>query len=93
MSARESQDDGETPCPTPGRRRAANTNGERRSRSARRNDACATGRPIRRGAPDDTATPFDTEGELEGFASWFADWWIRRGRDLTATHTQGAHDE
>jgi hypothetical protein len=24
-------------------------------------------------------------GELEAFANWFADWWLRRGRHLTST--------
>jgi hypothetical protein len=93
MSTREHRDDGEAPCLAPGRRRAANTEGAPRSRSARRNDACATGRPIRRTEPDDPTTPFDAAGELAGFASWFADWWIRRGRDLTAVHSQGGQDE
>jgi hypothetical protein len=48
---------------------------------------------MRMGDTDDAAAPIDTASELEGFASWFADWWLRRGRELTRANSQGGHDE
>jgi hypothetical protein len=31
----------------------------------------------------DDPLPTRASGELEAFARWFTDWWLRRGRDLT----------
>jgi hypothetical protein len=81
-------------CPAPGRRRAASVPRKPRPRASRRGDACVTGRPpIRSAGTEDAALAFDPAGELEGFARWFADWWLRRGRELTSTQSQGGHDE
>jgi hypothetical protein len=71
-------------CAAQGRRRAANIPGSRGCQP-RRGPNCSPQRPsITRGDGRDDRAIFDTASELEGFASWFADWWLRRGRDLTA---------
>jgi hypothetical protein len=82
------------PCPAPGRRRVANTKSKRPARAASRGDVCTPSQlRLEREDSDDAATPIDTASELDAFAGWFADWWLRRGRELTATHGQGAHNE
>lgn len=81
-------------CPAPSRRRAASVPLKPRPHAARRGDACVTGRPpIRSAGTGDAASVFDATHELEGFARWFADWWLRRGRELTSTQSRGGHDE
>src|SRR5580698_4250283 len=78
-------------CSTPGRRRARPA---LRPSPGRARDACPEQphRPIGRG--DDHARPTcDPHTELEGFAHWFADWWLRRGRELTDTTGPGGRGE
>jgi hypothetical protein len=82
---------GEGTCSATGRRRAASSRSQRFFHPTRRGDECVDGQPIRRGDTND-APPIDPASELEAFAGWFADWWLRRGRELTATG-QGGHDE
>ncbi|HEY7830281.1 MAG TPA: hypothetical protein VIC06_06935 [Solirubrobacteraceae bacterium] len=81
-----------TACPAPGRRRAANAASKPRPRKRRRGDACIPEQPIPRGEAGDAGSIFSTAGELEGFANLFADWWLRRGRQLTSTNNQGGDD-
>lgn len=78
-------------CLTPGRRR---TRPVLRSARGRARDACReqTRQPIDRGDNHPRPTR-DPHSELEGFARWFADWWLRRGRELTSTHNHGGRDE
>jgi hypothetical protein len=81
-------------CPAPGRRRDANTKSQRPRRADRRGDACTPSQlRLYRADSDDAATPIDTASELDAFAGWFADWWLRRGREFTANQSQGAHNE
>jgi hypothetical protein len=40
----------------------------------------------------DDPMPTRANGELEAFARWFADWWLRRGRDLTDPEQSGPDD-
>jgi hypothetical protein len=40
----------------------------------------------------DAPSPFDEHSELQAFATWFADWWLRRGRDLTLTSKGATHE-
>jgi hypothetical protein len=75
-------------CPTPGRRR---TRPALRSPLSRARDACH--HPSRDRGGSDARPTQDPHDELEAFAHWFADWWLRRGRALTSTHNQGEHDE
>lgn len=91
MSLPEPDSQGRRDCANPQRRRANPT--LRRSRSRAR-DVCHD-RPHH---PAEIADhrhdrPSDPTSELEGFAHWFADWWLRRGHDLTNAHSQGGHDE
>jgi hypothetical protein len=80
-------------CPAPRRRRAANAARKPHPRKRRRGDACLPGQSaIPRGEAEDAGSTFSTTGELEGFANWFADWWLRRGRQLTSTNNQGGDD-
>lgn len=83
-------------CPAPGRRRAANTARKPRPHQRLRGDTCTPEQPSipREGAEDagSTGSTFSTASELEGFANWFADWWLRRGRQLTSTNSQGEDD-
>lgn len=77
---------------SPARRRRAHP--LLRSQPHRARDACheQSHLSIRRG--DAHARPVrDPHSELEGFARWFADWWLRRGCQLTTTHSQGGADE
>jgi hypothetical protein len=81
-------------CPAPGRRRAANTRSERPRRADSRGDVCTPSQlRLDREDTNDPGTPIDAASELDAFAGWFADWWLRRGRELTANHSQGAHNE
>lgn len=80
-----------TDCAALARRRRAHP--LLRSQPHRARDAChEQSRPSIR--EDAHARPVrDPHSELEGFASWFADWWLRRGCQLTNTHSQGGADE
>jgi hypothetical protein len=39
-------------------------------------------------AEQPATTGWSAEAELEDFANWFADWWLRRGRDLVRADTR-----
>jgi hypothetical protein len=76
-------------CDAQGRRRPGNSRAQhaRTQRTAR--DVCPTGRPRKPYTtggrlPDDTLPTHDID--LEIFARWFADWWLRRGHDLAEHH-------
>jgi hypothetical protein len=72
-------------CEAQGRRPPGNSRAQpARTRRAAR-DVCPDGRPRKPYTtggrlPDDTLPTQDID--LENFARWFADWWLRRGRDL-----------
>jgi hypothetical protein len=89
----ESHSDRSHDRPIPGKRRTREAHPPLRSTRSRTRDACQE--PLSSDRKDDRyARPaYDSHTELEEFARWFADWWLRRGRELTRTTTEGGPDE
>ena len=88
MSNTEKPPDAQGECPARGRRRAA-SRPKPRSQSRQRGAQCPTS-TITRGEPTDEQAKFDIPGGPDAFAHWFADWWLRRGRELTAAAAEDA---
>lgn len=62
---------------------------QRRSQADQQRTPCVDARyaqPTRRDEQPEI-TGWSAETELDAFANWFADWWLRRGRDLVRTDT------
>jgi hypothetical protein len=74
MSNPREQSGGRAACPAPGRRRAASTRGNQRSRQRQPRDVC----PQRRRLPDP---------EHEAFVDWFVVYWRRHGAQLVTHQT------
>jgi hypothetical protein len=77
-------------CRATGRRRPSSARVELKPASRHARDVCPTReprKPYTTGGESPDARPIsDPYIELEDFARWFADWWLRRGRNLADTH-------
>lgn len=82
-----------TMCRATGRRRPGGARVELNPPSRHARDVCPAReahKPYTTGGESPDARPInDPDIELKDFAHWFADWWLRRGRDLADAAKHG----